>query len=143
VIAVDTNILVYAHRRDHEWHEHARQCVTRLAEGSARWAIPWPCIHEFYAVVTRPGIFEKPSTPAQGLSQIDAWLDSPMLEMLSESEVHRVTLHRLVSASKIRGGAIHDARIAAICIDHRVDELWTADRDFVRFSSLRCRNPLV
>jgi len=41
------------------------------------------------------------------------------------------------------GGAMHDARIAAICLDHGVTELLTADRDFSRFPGLRVRNPLV
>ena len=43
----------------------------------------------------------------------------------------------------ISGAAIHDARIAAICLDHGVDELWTCDRDFSRFPDLRTRNPLI
>jgi len=33
MIAVDTNILVYAHRRDSEWHEPAFRCLASLAEG--------------------------------------------------------------------------------------------------------------
>ena len=55
MIAVDTNILVYAHRRDSEWHEKAYRLIQSLAEGSAPWAIPWPCLHEFLAVVTHRG----------------------------------------------------------------------------------------
>jgi predicted nucleic acid-binding protein len=38
---------------------------------------------------------------------------------------------------------IHDARIAAICIQYGVSELWTADRDFSRFAGLKTRNPLI
>jgi predicted nucleic acid-binding protein len=41
------------------------------------------------------------------------------------------------------GPRIHDAHIAALCIQHSVDELWTADRDFSRFSALNTRNPLL
>ena len=59
VIAVDTNVLVYAHREDSPQHDRALECVNRLAEGAARWAIPWPCIHEFLAVVTHPRIFAR------------------------------------------------------------------------------------
>ena len=32
MIAIDTNLLVYAHRREHEWHADARACVGELAE---------------------------------------------------------------------------------------------------------------
>jgi predicted nucleic acid-binding protein len=39
---------------------------------------------------------------------------------------------------------VHDARIAALCAAHGVRELWSADRDFGRFSSSRTvRNPLT
>ena len=56
MIAVDTNILVYAHRADSEWHDRAALRLRELAEGRAPWAIPWPCIHEFLAIVTHPRI---------------------------------------------------------------------------------------
>ena len=56
MIALDTNLLVYAHRRDSEWHAEATAAVRELAEGPAPWAIPWPCLHEFLAIVTHPRI---------------------------------------------------------------------------------------
>ena len=143
MIAVDTNILIYAHRRDHDWNRAASAGVRTLAEGRAAWAIPWPCVHEFYAVVTRPNIFDPPSTAAQALAQLAAWFDSPSLRMLGESAQHYATLKRLATGARIAGAAIHDARIAAICIDHAVAELWTADRDFSRFPGLKVRNPLA
>jgi predicted nucleic acid-binding protein len=36
-----------------------------------------------------------------------------------------------------------DTRIAALCLAHGVRELWTADRDFTRYPSLKIRNPLI
>ena len=143
MIAVDTNILVYAHRRDHEWHDGAAACIAGLAEHRARWTIPWPCVHEFFAVVTRVGIFNPPSTATQAFGQIDAWFAAPAFEPIGESTAHLETLKRLTGSAKLKGGAIHDARIAAICMDHRVTELWSADRDFSRFPALKTRNPLV
>jgi predicted nucleic acid-binding protein len=44
---------------------------------------------------------------------------------------------------RISGPQVHDARVAAICQDHGVRELWTADRDFGRFPALKVRNPFV
>ena len=52
--AVDTNILVYAHREDSTHHGAALQTIKSPAEGTFAWAIPWPCIHEFPAIVTHP-----------------------------------------------------------------------------------------
>ena len=61
MIAVDSNILVYAHREDSPWHAASLQCLTGLAEGRAPWAIPWPCIHEFLAITTHPRIYAPPT----------------------------------------------------------------------------------
>lgn len=141
--AVDTNVLVHAHRRDSEWHDRANACVRGLAEGRAAWAIPWPCLHEFPAVVTHPRICAPPSTNAQATEQVDAWMESPALVVLGEPRDHWSILRRLPAAGKVSGPLVHDARVAAICIGHGVRELLTADRDFSRFSSLVTRNPLV
>lgn len=143
MIAIDTNILVYAHRRDSAWHQAAAACVSEAAEGAAHWAIPWPCLHEFFAVVTRPRVFAPPSTIAEAVHQIEGWMASPNLIMLAETADHWTTLKGLLSAGRITGGAVHDARIAALCLQHGVSELYTADRDFSRFPALRMRNPLV
>lgn len=143
MIAVDTNLLVYAHREDNPFHAPAERAIANLAASPAPWCIPWPCIHEFYSVVTGRRIYQPPSTPAQAISQIEAWLESPSLHVLQESGTHWKTLKRLITAGKISGAAVHDARIAALCLDHGVRELWTADRDFGRFPQLRTRNPLV
>ena len=143
MIAVDTNVLVAAHRRDAEFHEAARLALTQLAESRARWAIPWPCIHEFLSVVTHPRIFTPPSATSEAIGQIDAWLESPSLVLLAEDVSYWSTLVDLVQTAKVVGPRIHDARIAALCVRHGVSELWSADRDFGRFPALRVRNPLV
>ncbi|MYD84947.1 MAG: type II toxin-antitoxin system VapC family toxin [Acidobacteria bacterium] len=141
--AVDTNVLVHAHRRDSRWHARAAGCLRRLAEGRAAWAIPCPCLHEFLAIVTHPRIYEPPSTVEEALDQIDAWMESPALVILAEPHDHWSILRRQLAAAQVQGPMVHDARIAAICIGHGVHELLTADRDFGRFSSLAARNPLV
>ena len=143
MIAVDTNILVYAHRRDLPWHAPAQAALQVLCTGASAWAIAWPSVHEFYSVVTSRGKFERPSTVLQALNQLDAWLAAPSLHMIGETAQHWAALSDLIKAGKVQGGMVHDARIAAICLQHGVRELWTADRDFSRFPQLKCRNPLV
>jgi len=143
VIAIDTNILVYAHRRDMPLHEEAATRLAELANGAAAWAIPWACVSEFLAVVTNPRLFVKP-TPLQGaLDQIDAWLSSPSVVLLSEGEAFWAGYRRILEGGRVAGGQVHDARIAALCVVNGVRELWTADRDFTRFAELQVRNPLV
>jgi toxin-antitoxin system PIN domain toxin len=143
MIAIDTNILVYAHREDSPWHTIAYQRLLELAQGKIFWAIPWPCLYEFLAIVTHPKIYQPPTPLELALDQIEAWLESPSLVLLSETENHWSLVRFLISHGKILGPQIHDARIAALCQAHGVGELWTVDRDFSRFPGLLKRNPLL
>lgn len=143
MIAVDTNILIYAHRRDSPWHEAAEDCVRQLAEGESTWAIPWPCVHEFLAIVTHERIFSPPTPLPKALEQVSAWQESPTLVLLSEGEGYWPVVEETLEAAKVTGPRVHDGRIAALCIHHGVKELLSADRDFSRFGDLRTRNPFA
>lgn len=143
MIAVDTNILVYSHREDSPFHEAAFRGIAELAEGAAAWAIPWPSIHEFLAIVTHPRIYNPPTPLGRALEQVDAWLDSPTLVLLGESQTHWPVLRSLAQRGRIVGPQLHDARIVALCKQHGVRELWSADRDFTRFADVIVVNPLV
>lgn len=143
MIAVDTNILVYAHRPDLPWHTAARACLESLASNRATWAIPMHCLHEFFATVTRRGPLAEPTPPEIALDQVAALLECDNLAVLAEDGDHWQVLESVVSAGHITGRAIQDARIAACCLRHGVSELWTADRDFSRFPELVARNPLI
>jgi hypothetical protein len=143
MIAVDSNLLVYAHREDSPWHHAAYARIVELAEGSAAWAIPWPCIHEFLSIVTHPRIYSPPTPLQKAIDQVEAWLESPNLVLLSESEDYWPQLRSILLAGRVSGPQVHDARIAALCQQHGVSELWTIDRDFSRFPGLTIRNPLV
>jgi toxin-antitoxin system PIN domain toxin len=142
VIAVDTNILVYAHRSDAPFHEAAASALGALAEGSSPWAIPWPCVHEFLAKVTHARIFKQPSPLVSALDQVAEWLRSPMARALGEPDGYFEVFSKTTLDSQVAGAKVHDARIAALCTAHGVTELWSTDRDFSRFSALRVRNPL-
>ena len=143
MIAVDTNILIYAHREDSPFHEAASRRMEELAEGSPSWAIPWPCVHEFIAIVTHPRIYAPPTPLPAALDQVDAWLESPSLVLLAESPDHWPTLRGILATGRIAGPMVHDARVAALCRQHDIRELWSADRDFGRFRGISVVNPLV
>ncbi len=143
MIAVDTNILVYAHREDAPWHAPAYAAIAHLAEGKSPWAIPWPCIHEFLAIATHTRLFNPPTPLVRAIDQVEAWLESPSVHLLAEQPRYWETLRGLLLAGKISGPTVHDGRVAAICLQHGVRELWTADRDFGRFPALKVRNPLA
>jgi toxin-antitoxin system PIN domain toxin len=143
MIAFDTNILVYAHRRDMPQHTQALQAIQRLVAEGRTWAVPWPCIHEFLAVVTNRRIFRTPTSTQTAMTVIRELGAQQQGRMLGESRRHLDILDRLCRSASVNGSRFHDARIAAICIGHGVSQLWTADRDFSYFPELKTKNPLV
>jgi uncharacterized protein len=144
MIAVDTNILVYAHRPDLQFHTEAANVLERLATGAERWGLPWPCIHEFISTVTHRRIFPKaPTSLALALEAVQALLDCGTVEVLAEGDGYFSHLTALAQAARVEGPRIHDARIAALCRYHGVRELWSADRDFSRFAGIKVCNPLL
>jgi uncharacterized protein len=143
MIAVDTNILVYAHRAESVFFTQAYEYIKSLAEGNQAWGIPVSCLHEFLSVVTNPKIYRPASTHEQALEQVDIWLASPQVHVLHSSTQHWRVLSELTRKAKLQGGQFHDARIAAICLENGVSVLYSADRDFGRFKDLKTANPLV
>ena len=61
MIAIDTNLLVYAYREDSPFYERAKELIEALRAQTAPWGIPWPCIHEMIAVMTNPKAFKEPT----------------------------------------------------------------------------------
>jgi uncharacterized protein len=143
MIAIDTNILVYSVREDSPWHVAALRAVREAAEGRSPWAIPWPCVHEFLAVVTHPRIYKPPTPLRDAILQVDYWMESPTLRLLGEGPGYWEHLKPMLVAGKVAGPLVLDARVAAICRSHGVREVWTVDRDYSRFRGLPVRNPLL
>ena len=52
-------------------------------------------------------------------------------------------MSKVLEVSGVTGNLIHDAHIAALCIEHGVIEFISGDRDFTRFSSLKVSNPFI
>jgi toxin-antitoxin system PIN domain toxin len=144
MIAVDTNVLVYAHRREATEHAVATRTLAELAVGRDTWAIPWPCLYEFFSVVTNRRIWrDAASTQAQAWRQIEAWLGSPSVRLLSETDDFASVLRELALRPRVTGAAVHDARVAALCLAHGVETLLTRDRDFSYFPELSTMNPFA
>ena len=141
MIAVDTNILVYAVRSETRHHHKAHDLLSALAAGEAPWAMPWPCAYEFLKTITHPRIFHPPTPLEEAVEDLESLFDSPSLVMLGQGSAHRTHLRRAVLGGAAIGAVVHDAHIAALALEHGVTELLTADRDFSRFPGLRVRNP--
>jgi len=142
VIALDTNLLVYARRMELPQHARAQGLLVELAEGDEPWALAWPCVYEFLRIVTHPRVFDPPTPLERALEDLDSLFSSPSLVLLGEGPTHPDHLRRMVGGGDAVGNLVHDAHIAALAVEHGVTEFWTADRDFARFPGLRTKNPI-
>ncbi len=141
MIAVDTNILVYAAIDSGRHHAAARALVTELAEGSLPWAIPWPCVYEFFRVVTHARFSQPPVPLAIARANIAALMQSPLLSLLSETSRHEKVLEAVLDESPVTGNLLFDAHIVALCREHGVSELLSTDGDFTRFRGPKVTHP--
>ena len=144
MIAVDTNLLVYAHRREARAYKTAYNVLRELSEGERVWAIPWPCCYEFFSVVTNRRIWRESVTPPErAWAQLEAWTSSPSNQLIGETDDFLSVLKGFVQRPRVRGAVVHDARVAAICIAHGVEMLLTRDRDFSLFPELPTSDPIA
>ena len=141
MIALDTNILVYAVHAESPNHAGAERILRDLTEGETPWCLPWPCAYEFLRVVTHPRVFARPLPIRDALEVLEAVLDSPSIVLIGPGPNHRLHLRRTVLEGGVRGNLVHDAHLAALLVENGVTEIWSADRDFSRFPSVWARNP--
>jgi toxin-antitoxin system PIN domain toxin len=136
LIAVDTNVLIYAHRSETDRHAEALRRLRVLAEGDSPWGLPVFCIAEFVRVVTHLRVFTPPTDLRTALDFIDRLLESPSSRLLLPGQSYASTFRRVCETAEVRGNLAFDAQIVASCIEHGVRELITADRDFARFAAI-------
>jgi uncharacterized protein len=139
--ALDTNILVYAHREECPQYDKANALLIQLSEAQVPWALPWPCVYEFIRVVTHPRVMSPPTSLSLAWDNLCHLLDSPSLILLHETERHLKIATQLVKTYQVSGNLIFDAHIATLLIEHGIDELITGDSDFLRFKEFQVNNP--
>jgi len=133
MVAVDTNVLVYAHRSELPLHRPARERLTALAEGAALWGLPVFCIGEFVRIVTHARVLTPPSTLEEATAALTGLMTSPSLATLSPGERYWPLLQEALREGRASGNVAFDAQIVAVCREHGVSRLLTEDRDFHRF----------
>lgn len=139
MIAVDTNILVYADRSDLPRHKEAVAALRGLAEGDEAWALPVFCTAEFVRVVSHARIFDSPTPPQDALAAVDALLESPSCRLLMPGPRYWALFEQAVRDSGASGNLAFDAQIVAVCLEHGARTILTEDRDFSRFPGVTVR----
>lgn len=140
MIAIDTNILVYAHQEQLPQHLKAKNYLTQLAEGSNRWGIPVFCLGEFLRVITHVKLWDAPFSASEACLALQNLLKAPSVQVLMPGLLYVDLLLETIQKSQTTGNLLFDAQIAALCLEHGVSSLVTEDRDFARFHRLSTKS---
>lgn len=141
MILVDANLLIYAHNSDSEDFDKSREWLERVFSGSESVGLPWAVIHAFLRLTTSK-ILPRPLSIDTATSVVDDWVSLPVVTIPEAGAEYWPIFRELLRKAKISGKMVTDAHIAALAIEHDAT-LYTADRDFRRFSGLRVVNPLT
>jgi toxin-antitoxin system PIN domain toxin len=136
MIAIDTNVLVYAHRAETDLHKVALNHLTSLCEGNQPWALPVPCLSEFFRVVTHPKVFNPPTRLVDAIDFARSVTEAPSCRLLKPGNHYLDHLYSVMEQADARGNLVFDAQIVALCREHSISNVLTNDRDFERFDGI-------
>lgn len=139
--AVDANVLLYASDTSSDRHEASSALLQRLAAGPDLLYVFWPVAMAYLRIATHPAIFTAPLDPAAARANLDALLDRAHVRSPGEEPGFWPLFTSITEEDVVRGNLVPDAHLAALLRQHGVRTLWTADRDFRRFPSVRPRDP--
>ena len=141
MIALDSNILLYAVDKSSARHGPARRFLEKTLSASEPVGLPWQVITGFLRISTNPRILRSPLTASEAVAQIQEWLDQPCVRILVPTDRHWEILATLIRQSGSVAGLIMDAHLAAIAQEYGA-RLYSCDGDFARFAGLNWRDPL-
>ena len=141
MIAIDTNLLVYAHRAAAPEHKKARKAIEQAAL-SGGWGFSLPCVSEFYSVVTHAACPPRPSTAQEATGFIEALYESGA-EVWMPGPGFGLRLLKTARTLKVSGHRIFDLQIAMMAFESGATELWSHDRNFQTVPGLQIVDPVA
>jgi len=143
VLAVDTNVLVYAADADSQFHSPCRDWLERQRSRPDAWYTTWAILYEFLRVTTHPRVMRRPWSLTVAWEFVTALLASPGLAVLVPTLRHADVAAELISEMPhLAGNLLHDAHTAILMREHGVTRICTRDSDFHRFPFLEVIDPL-
>ena len=143
MIAIDTNLLVYAHRSGLPEHRRSQRAIEKASRNPRGWGIALPCLSEFWSVVTHPTAAGRPSTAREATRFLDALIEGAGAQIWLPGAGTWRRLEQLAGQLDVRGPRIFDLQIAVIASDQGATELWTHDASFLSVAGLRIVDPLA
>lgn len=142
MILPDANILVLAHRRDHDEHERARAWLEREVSSELPFALADVAVSRFVRIVTHPRIYLKPTKLATAIEFVDGLAAQPTCLPVAAGPNHWAIFRRLLRDADARANLVPDAHLAAIAVEHGAT-VATRDRGFARFPDVAWVDPLA
>ncbi|MBI1897486.1 MAG: PIN domain-containing protein [Acidobacteria bacterium] len=142
MIAVDTNLLIYAHRQGLPEHRGARRAIQHARDHDRGWGIASPCIAEFWSVVTHPACAGGPSTARQAHDFLRSLIVGAGASVWLPQPGFWERLARAAADLKVPGARIFDLQIALIAFENGAGEIWTHAARFSALPGLLVRDPL-
>lgn len=141
MIAVDANLLVYAHVTAFAQHQAAREWWEDQLARAPRVGLPWPSLLAFVRLVSNPRVFSEPESVPDAWAQAEAWLDAGASWTPTPTSDHRAVLGECLGVAGLGPTDVPDAHLAALAIEHGL-RLATTDGGFARFPRLEWFDPL-
>lgn len=140
--AVDVNLLIYASVRGGPHHDSATELLERCRTDRTLWCLPWITLMGYLRMVTHAAIVSPPLTPEQATRNVESLLRIPHVRVISEQDGFWDIYQEVTEGLVVRGKLVPDAHLAALLRQHGVETLYTNDRDFLKFPTLRVENPI-
>ena len=141
--AIDANILLYASDASSPHYERANLFIESCMAQNEVFFLGWPTVMSYLRIATHPAVFDHPLSPDEAMSNIETLLNLPHVRFLSEEEGFWNVYRAMTAEVPTRGNLVPDAHLAALLRQHGVKILYTHDRDFLKFSFLDARDPLI
>lgn len=143
MLAVDTNVLVYAADADSPFHTPCREWLERQRVRPDAWYVSWGVLYEFLRITTHPRVMRRPWNAPTAWTFVTQLLASPGLEVLVATTRHAAVAEQVFTElPELSGNLLHDAHAAILLREHGVKQICTRDTDFGRFPFLEGIDPL-
>lgn len=142
MILPDANLLLYAENTLSEHHAAARSWWDACLSGTDWVCLCWPVMNAFIRIGTNPRLHKRPLTAEEAISRVESWLKQPFVKIILPTDSHWDIFQTQIREASVTGNLVSDAQLAALAIEYSCT-LYSSDRDFARFPSLKWRNPLA
>jgi toxin-antitoxin system PIN domain toxin len=140
---VDTNIFLHAANSGSPHYSRARSFLQQHLQARTAWVTTWPILYEFLRVATHARVFPKPLKPKQAIAFVQQFVECDEVRILAATDRHAEILAAVTTElTHPTGNLFHDIHTAVLMREHGVQEIVTADTDFLQFRGLRVNNPL-